>query len=1150
MTKLQLVLIGILTFVTFREGYGSKGAPYVTNFSYNKQLHNQIWSIEQTGLGSIVIASKSGLLEFDSEEFSRIETPDLPYKLLQSKSSEMLFVAGRGYIGGLTRQDFGMYSFVNFDVPDIYNQYYKEIIETDSTVFFLSRNSLVGVNKKDPAIYTQWLADSGRLFTGMFSYNSQLFVNVFNEGIYIVDEYELSITDQKFEHLFNKEIVFETSLNDSVKLIGTSDGNLVLFDGATTRNYQVEDDSFIQTGILTGGLVLNESIYLSTQNYGVLIVDKKTGQTQSILNYTANLPTNHITSLKADIAGGVWLAHGFGLSRIDTKLPLTNYGIYRGLNASILTVRPWNNLLYVATTDGVYALDTIKSYDTQKATKRIKLEAPKPIIDKKEIAAELSTSMVAKENEPTTEENIVTDEKAKKRTKKRFLKRIFSKEDKDSEHNNKTTELKEEKPVAKMVKVEPEVLKPQFQYFSYDKVVLKSKEYGYSRLDIINSRCKKLIATENALLAVTDANLYSINTDNVVEEIFASSQIYKVTVSHFCENCIYIVTNEGLVIGENFNGFWTFDLLLESNINYKLTEIVELNDNELLLSVNNQLIHYNYDTDTENDIDLYNPYSEYVNLMRIGEQIYAVAGNYFFTVHRDSSSVVKLQQSTAFNVSSIFDGHHNQFWIRNINGGYKYFGLDTISNYVHPALNIFGAVNDIFVDSDRNLWIVDEFKDIYRLNAKSFESYQPNVKLWIKYIKSYDGKLVLFDKMKLKYSDNSLVFSVYSPSYLKFQSNEYQYTIDGLMNEWSEWSGDNDISVPYLPPGRYTFRVKGRDIFNNESAVASINFKISPPFYRTLYFYLLCTLLLLAMVYYTQQLRMKKLVRDKKILRDKVKERTIELEEKNIAITDSINYGSRIQEALLPSIEVMQEQLEDYFLIYRPKDIVSGDFYWVTHRKDITIIAAADCTGHGVPGAFLSMLGMAYLDDIFRKSDVNIPPGDVLDILRKKIVKIFEQHSKHTRDGLDIALVMLNRKTRTIRFSGAHNPLYLFGSKSNEIDESMKKMVVIENEKHRLIQCKGDRFQVGYSNKMHRSFTNYEITYHPGDTFYIFSDGYTDQFGGEEYRKFMYGPFKRLLLKIQDKSMDEQRQELIKATDAWRNGDEQTDDMLVLGVKL
>ncbi len=275
-------------------------------------------------------------------------------------------------------------------------------------------------------------------------------------------------------------------------------------------------------------------------------------------------------------------------------------------------------------------------------------------------------------------------------------------------------------------------------------------------------------------------------------------------------------------------------------------------------------------------------------------------------------------------------------------------------------------------------------------------------------------------------------------------------------------------------------------------------------------------------------------------------------------ITESINYAGQIQAALLPKSDEILNDFE-HFVLYKPKEIVSGDFYWVFKHKQRTIVSVVDCTGHGVPGALLSVLGLTYLNEIISYAQENIKADEILNKLREKIIQIFKNDDKNKQrtDGMDIALYILDENKTNLQFAGAYNSLYIVKKKNennNTLAEPLKKFRVYENDNAYLINVSGDPMPVGIS-RIDADFTYQDIKLQKNDTLYVFSDGYVDQFGGKYGKKFMTANFRKLLMNIQDKSMPEQMNFLNETIEQWRTQNpelklSQLDDITILGLKV
>lgn len=266
--------------------------------------------------------------------------------------------------------------------------------------------------------------------------------------------------------------------------------------------------------------------------------------------------------------------------------------------------------------------------------------------------------------------------------------------------------------------------------------------------------------------------------------------------------------------------------------------------------------------------------------------------------------------------------------------------------------------------------------------------------------------------------------------------------------------------------------------------------------------------------------------------KEEIERQRVKLEHLYNEVTDSIKYAKRIQEAILPPDTLVKKELPNPFVLYKPKDIVSGDFYWMEKVDNKVYFAAVDCTGHGVPGAFMSIVGYNLLKQIVKEES---DPGKILNKLSRGVKDTLHQGVEEgtSKDGMDIALCSYDAKTKVLQFAGAYNPLYLV--RGGE-----------------LIETKADKFPIGgaLEDSDSRTYTCHTIQLQSDDTIYIFSDGYADQFGGEKGKKFMVKQFRQLILSIQDKSMEEQKRFLNYTIDQWRGKHEQVDDILIMGMRV
>ena len=383
---------------------------------------------------------------------------------------------------------------------------------------------------------------------------------------------------------------------------------------------------------------------------------------------------------------------------------------------------------------------------------------------------------------------------------------------------------------------------------------------------------------------------------------------------------------------------------------------------------------------------------------------------------------------------------------------------------------------------------------------------------------------------------------------------KYRYKLIGHHQKWSPINDKKEVSYFKLPRGKYTFVVQAysRGVLIDETQMKFGINGVLNYFYAS--YFLAIIVAFIVLIYFS--FKTAKLKRNQKLLEQTVRERTAEImlqkdeitlqkhliEEKHREIADSINYAKRIQTALLTSQEYFDSITPENFLIWRPKDVVSGDFYWAyqfeINNQEIVVWCAADCTGHGVPGAFMSMLGMSFLNEIVIENAV-YSPDQILDKVRKKIVSALEQGNTSNieqKDGMDMALCVWNKSTNELVYAGANNPAWIIRS-------------INQGKGFEIIELKANRMPVGYYTEM-KEFTKQSFQLQKGDNIYVFTDGIVDQFGGPDGKKFKSKKLKETLLGFQHLNMKDQALMINKEFDDWKGMNEQIDDLCIVGIKV
>lgn len=388
--------------------------------------------------------------------------------------------------------------------------------------------------------------------------------------------------------------------------------------------------------------------------------------------------------------------------------------------------------------------------------------------------------------------------------------------------------------------------------------------------------------------------------------------------------------------------------------------------------------------------------------------------------------------------------------------------------------------------------------------------------------------------LELPYYKNHLTFHYVAIDWSAPHKIQYSYLIEGVDKTWSQPTQEVKADYRNLPYGKHTFKVCAIGESGEWSDPFEYSFTILPPWYHTWWARggYACTGIFLLIG--TVRLRTAALKKRQKELEEEVdnattviKEQKEEVEKSYKEIKDSIEYAKRIQTAILPPAKLVKEYLADSFILYLPKDVVAGDFYWMEQKDGKTLFAAADCTGHGVPGAMVSVVCNNGLNRSVREYGIT-DPGEILNKTREIVIEEFEKSEEEVKDGMDIALCSI--EDNVLKYAGANNPLWL-----------------IRNEE--LIEIKADKQPIGVFDHS-KPYTTHTIELLTKDTFYIFSDGFADQFGGEQEKKFMKGNMKKLFLSVQHETMEKQKELIEKAFMQWKGNLEQIDDVCIIGVRV
>lgn len=1136
-----IVSIALLPlFFSTGQVFSQNGNPFLTHFNLPAGISNQNWGFVQGENGLMYILNRKGIYSFDGLQWENMGISGRPIAFAFSGKLFFCSDKGVGYIErtkeGETRQNLVLESKGN-------NFFYKfKTINTGLLV--VSPLTICRINTETGiSIDTLYHESRPEVFiSDFFQLNDEMY-HVKNRALIYLNK-----SDGEYEMLaglpMSEDMTF-SFIHGSKVYFGSTSNRLYCFDGKTLSLFAINDQQYLNASILNGGKSVNDSTFaLSTLNGGILLVNSNNGATINMLNYFNGLPDDEVLALGMDKDGGLWISHGMGISRADLRLPIKSFEGYPGLKGAILSCIDYDGVLYVGCSEGLFYLAEIRDYKA------------------KDIIVKPNVQIV--DDAPATQiERLQQSQSAVEEKKKIFIARLFSRQ------SDKVADDEDDDRSVMTVLIQKKSEIPPQKKRIYE---LQSISHSYKQISGVKGKVRNLIIYEGSVLAATNLGLFEVKKEKATL-VSPGFNITFIEPNEVNRNQLLIGTDERALIATKGATGWHYTELLTVD-NQQIVSMVGLGNDSYVVSTEFDVIYIAKDEKnkfqsrivTSIGAEFGSPVVRKVN----GKIKIFTSGPVFDFDPNTDGLVVDTTYDTDQN-TGIYFSQSGITWLNSRNSCIclSADGEELFSNTNY--LSLFDNPNYINFSGDGELLLVNAFNQLFRLSVKKSEVSERTVTLFLKGVTGKSGIRLDPKKIELNYADNSLVITMSAPSFLREGATHYQYRIAGLTNRWSAMTTNPVFEFPYFPPGKYTISIRAMDVLGNNSETLNLPFEIKPPFWQTLWFYALCAIFVLLIFFLTVAIRERNLRREKEILEQKVKERTKTIEEQkevlkqqrddlvryneeilqqkeeieaqrdeietqrdqifkqNDEITKSITYARRIQSAVMPSNELLGSIIGKYFLLFRPRDIVSGDFYWMSESDGIVLVAASDCTGHGVPGAFMSMMGVSFLNDIVNVAGI-VRPDLILNELRQKIKANFRQTHGETeaRDGMDIAICAFNFREKKLLFAGAYNPMYLV-------------------RKGQLTEYKGDKMPAGAHLKEVK-FSLHEIDLERGDNIYIFSDGYVDQFGGDEGKKFMAKPFKDLLMSVYGKSMPEQQMVLEDTLDKWQAALDQVDDILVIGI--
>lgn len=1141
------------------------GTPYMTQYQF-QQSDIQIWAISQDNNGEMIMAHRQGIVIFDGRNEENVKVSAIPIVLKLFEDQNLTLLGCDNQYGYLQRNKFGKYEYHVLSEKSLLRGEITDIKITNEFIYFYSDKTIFRHRKDNLKFDNSWSTSSENVQNGMIQIGNDIYISVQNKGLYKFTGDGKKKFVPKTSILAQAQLVFSLPHTKSSVIIGTLNNRLYTFNGSKIEDFASLTQNYIAENQLTSGIDLSDDAFaISTVAGGSIILNKKSGGLINILDINSGLPDNEIYALGRDQQGGLWLSHGFGISRINYNLPVKDYNNYKGLEGNIIDVTVVNNKTYIATNQGIYYQDSaIQIKETEKvkpkAVKKTKIEV-KPADDKEKNVVP-DEKKIESNDEPL---EIKSDTKSKKGLFQKW------KEKREEKKRNKNIGTKAEpEKVENEIIVEP-ALDDEMEKNQPDQAIRSDKKstenektdksfktekksqiwtvtYLFRKVKNVNGKCKQLVRYGDLILAATNNGLYEINNNS--SQIILKNEYVNYILPSKSSGLFYIGTDRGITAIKREKNKWVeYPKIRPKGFNDPVYTIAEDENRNIWLGNDNEVLHLiigkNLSTISFEMYDFGNEYPEKFSIRLIDNSIFFLSSGQIYRFNT-SNNKIEPNNLIVFNkypLQKYIVSQYNISWLRNQSEWICETDRIKPTKIQIALLNLFDNIQNIYVDDKNNLWVVDGNNKLFKiLSDNRMGGNGEEFKVYVKRIVDDYGNPADLNQIKIGSEVSSLSFTMAAPYYLKPGGTSFQYMIKDKMNGWSEWNSNHEF--PYIvEPGTYKVQIKAKNILNEISISEEYKLVIQAPFWKKEWFIILTTsilIFLLSLSYILlQKKREKKLQRDNKRLEAKVEERTNEIvkqkeqiEYKNREITDSINYASQIQTAILPPYTILKDSLEDSFVLNMPKDIVSGDFYWANKVNEQLVVTAADCTGHGVPGAFLSLLGVTFLNEISNKMQP-LRANLILELLRERVIYSLHQggFNKKRLDGIDLSLAIIDLSKMQLQFAGANNSIFMIRNGY-------------------LSEFKGNRMPIGLHAHKDKPFTNHNIDIKKGDKIYLFSDGYIDQFGGEFGRKFLSKNFKTLLTEIFQLPMDEQCDILKDIIDSWKTGYEQIDDILVVGLKI
>jgi len=1068
----QFLLFALLALLSTGASSGQElvyGYPLLRNYSPEEMgAEHQNWKIVQDKRGVLYIANGAGVIEYDGIEWREITIEDsrIAYEM-EIADDGTIYVGSMGTFGMLCPDSSSKMQYLSLmdlapaEFADFDARIYQ-ILCKDDKVHFIAAQYIFTYLSKEKRLEVFPYKGEGELFRASI-HNKSFYISDFEYGLMILRGDSLHMAPGG-DFFYYKSLVKMMQTSGDHCYIFTNISGIYLYNLLSGESKPMLLDSTLQKDITEK--VLYNAIELPSGDielntlYGGSYIFTKDLEVKHLINKKTGIRDEVIISCMPGKDQSIWYGLNSGLAHINLQLPIYRLNKEHGLKGLVWDITVCNSHLVVATTNGLFLCD---------------LEEAQPgfieILDEKGLSLG-ETRTISHATSAGEDHCILVGSLAGL---------VMIKIDKDRKDHYVIVEKSEHRTYYHTItqsKYDPELFYVRALQKIFYRRLEKDTLAGFQYLDA-GFQTSSLLETE--------------------------------------KNIVWVFSPQGLLVKLDYNTWLTKKYFLSDSSSRAKDKIFSLFyfEKELYALSDKGVFKYHRVQDKFEESSLFNEV-DFLADKQLRDCMSDSAGN----IYIGYMDLFAGEQQYFHGLLMRSGQFKDQFLILNELRREK---PETV--HIDDGVAWYAYIDEIIaVDQEKHLEYLDD--STFNLPACLIRSISFSDSCLI-----YGGsEQSIPDNLMIPFINRNFKISWSHPYYFNEENTLFRYQLSRrkVITE-NSWERRTELQLMNLRPGTYHFTVEALTAKNEIGPPATFAFRILPPWYMTWYMYILYSILFLCLIYLSFKIYSRKLIRDKNRLESIVEERTVEIrdqkeliEKKNNQISGSIDYARHIQSSVLLTEEDIKADLPNCFIYNKPRDVVSGDFYWFNRQDNRSVIAAVDCTGHGVPGAFMSMIGSTLLNDIVIKENIS-KPSEILNKLNIYIKETLHQDRSRSQaqDGMDISICTIDHSSGTLQFAGAKNPLYLLSKGELEIIKADLRSI-------------GGRLRRNKQTEEIK-FTNHTMTLKKGVNIYMASDGYLDQFGGEKGEKYSTARFKELLKEVSGKAMEEQKSIITQQMDQWKN---------------